>query len=204
MVITNSWVVYDVLSVAINLEKYNGDFNFSEINLFCYFACLLSLYSGKPFSDWGYSFIKNERGVPVSAEISLSIQLFKDSGYLIETTEGYFNITKKGVDFHNQLTQLDRYIERTILIKNACDSLLLNSIGNVRSIINNEPMISATKNSSLRLITDNNSGTIDLLYNQFSILKHILSKEKTDDLFLVALTWLKCIQKIREFGYANK
>ena len=204
MVSANSFVIFDVLFIATNLQKYNCDFNFSEINLFCYFSCLLSLYAGKPSSEWGYAFIKNEYGVPISAEVNSSIKWFKDAEYLIEDNEGYFNITNKGIEFKNQLMEMNRYSERKLFIENACDSLLLNSIGDIRSIIHEEPIIKKKKNSSLRQLLNDNSGTIDLLYNQFAILKHLLNGDNTNDMFLAALTWLKCVQNIEGFGYAHE
>ena len=65
----NPFAIYDTLFVGNKLQRYIGDFNSSEVQLFCYFSCLLSLYEGNPTSFWGYKFIKNDLGVPLSTEV---------------------------------------------------------------------------------------------------------------------------------------
>lgn len=201
----NSNATYDVLSIAINLNKYNSDFNSSEINLFCYFSCLLSLYRGIPTYNWGYGFIKNELGVPISAEVQVAIKQALDLGHLIEESgTGYYIISDKGIEFYNKLCVISRYKERQYFIDNACSSLLTNSIGNIRCVLHTDPVISSVKESSLRTLFDDDSGATELLYSQFSILKRVLNCELKDELFIVVLTWIKCLQNIEGFGYANK
>lgn len=204
MVQPNSTAIYDTLIIAKNLEQYNNDFNFSEINLFCYFACLLSLYSGKPISYWGYSFIKNEFGVPISAEIQMAIERTIELGHLVSMSPGYYNISEKGVKFLEKLNCIPRYQERRNYIENACNTLLVNSIGHIRQIINQDPVISTVKESPLRVLLNETSGTTELLYKQFTILKRAIKCDIDKDLFIVALSWLKCVQNIEEFGYVYK
>ncbi len=201
----NSTAVYDVLLIAEHLEKYNNDFNISEINLFSYFACLLSLYNGERVSNWGYSFIKNKIGVPISAELQSAIHQEIKCGHLISKMEGYYNLSSKGKTFLDKINIMPRYKERSIVIENACSSLLVNPIGNIRTLLNSDPIISSTKESSLRELLDEHAGTTELLYKQFRILKDAFDCELRNDLFIVAVTWLKCIHyHIKGFGYANK
>lgn len=202
---TNSTAVYDVLLIAKYLQKYNYDFNFSEINLFSYFACLLSLYNGEIVSHWGYSFIKNKLGVPISAELQGAIQQEITCGHLMSKMEGYYEISTKGLNFLDKLSIMPRYKVRSIFIENACNSLLVNPIGNIRALLNSDPVISSTKESSLRRLLDENTGTTELLYKQFATLKKAIDCELNNDLFIVAITWLKCIQyNVKGFGYAYK
>ncbi len=204
MVQTNSTAIYDTLLIAKILVQYNKDFNFSEINLFCYFACLLSLYNGQPLSYWGYNFIKNEFGVPISAEVQISVQRLIELGHLANTSPGYYNITEKGINFLDTLNYIQRYQERRNYIENACNTLLVNSIGHIRQIINQDPVISTVKESPLRVLLNETSGTTELLYKQFTILKSAIKCDIDKDLFIVALSWLKCVQNIEEFGYVYK
>lgn len=193
MEMLNSYATYDSLFIGTKLEAYIGDFNFSEIQLFCYFSCLLSLYEGNPVSYWGYQFIKNDLGVPLSEDVQNSLNNLLRSKE-IECNNGYYKVTQKGKDKNKILSDLPRFEERSKYLENACGSLLVLPIGNIRSSIAHEPVIKSTTEASVRSLIGGDEGVIDLLYDQFEVLKTALNMESLD-LFVPAVTWLKYLQE---------
>ena len=91
----NPFAIYDTLFVGNKLQRYIGDFNSSEVQLFCYFSCLLSLYEGNPTSFWGYKFIKNDLGVPLSTEVYTALDCLLVNNEL-EKADNYYKITSEG------------------------------------------------------------------------------------------------------------
>lgn len=192
----NPFSTYDALFIGNKLESYMEDFNFSEIHLFSYFSCLLSLYDGNPTSFWGYKFIKNDLGVPISNDIQNSLNSLLNNKE-IEKNGEYFKLTVSGKENEILFSNLKRFENRKKYLENACDSLLALPIGNIRYAINNDPVIRAINASSVRTLLDSDNEALPLLHDQFAILNKILDK-KTYNLFVPAVTWLKYLQLPRE------
>lgn len=83
----NPSAIFDTLYIVSKTEDQYESLSLSEVTFLSYFACLLSLYKGNPVSAWGYTFMRNEQGVPVSAELAEAcslllskVQLAKDKG----------------------------------------------------------------------------------------------------------------------------
>lgn len=196
MATINPFAAYDTLFVGNKLQRYIGDFNFSEVQLFCYFSCLLSLYEGNPTSFWGYKFIKNDLGVPLSTEVydALDCLLRNEE---IEELDRYCKITNEGEHKIVFLSSLSRFQNRIKYLETACESLLALPVGNIRNAINSEPIVRAASNSSVRTLVDEDNGAITLLYEQFDLLKEAINS-KDSDLFVPAVTWLKYLQISQE------
>lgn len=196
MATINPFAAYDTLFVGNKLQRYIGDFNFSEVQLFCYFSCLLSLYEGNPTSFWGYKFIKNDLGVPLSTEVydALDCLLRNEE---IEELDKYYKITNEGEHKIVFLSSLSRFQNRIKYLETACESLLALPVGNIRNAINSEPIVRAASSSSVRTLVDEDNGAITLLYEQFDLLKEAINS-KDSDLFVPAVTWLKYLQISQE------
>lgn len=191
----NSYATYDSLFVGVKLESYIGDFNFSEVQLFCYFACLLSLYEKNPVSNWGYRFIKNKIGVPLSEDIQTSLNSLLKTREM-DCCNGYFRMTPNGKNKIKLLSELPIFRERSKYLENACDSLLVLPIGSIRNSITCEPMIKSASQADVRALTGETEGAVELLYEQFEILKTALNVENID-LFVPAVTWLKYLMNFQ-------
>jgi hypothetical protein len=193
MVTINPFSIYDTLFVGNKLERYIGDFNSSEVQLFCYFSCLLSLYDGNPISFWGYKFIKNELGVPLSIDVYNGLDCLLINGE-IELLDKYYKITNEGRNKIELLSNLFRFQDRIKYLEASCESLLALPIGNIRNAINSEPVVRTASNSSVRTLIDEENGAVALLYEQFELLKEVINMQDSD-LFVPAVTWLKYIQQ---------
>lgn len=188
----NPFAIYDTLFVGNKLQRYIGDFNSSEIQLFCYFSCLLSLYDGNPISFWGYKFIKNDLGVPLSTNVYDALDCLVRNNE-VEKTSDYYKITSDGHSKCELLSELGRFHDRRKYLDAACESLLALPLGYIRSSINSEPIVRAANNSAVRTLVDEENGAITLLYEQFELLKEVINSHDAD-LFVPAVTWLKYLQ----------
>lgn len=188
----NPFAIYDTLFVGSKLQRYIGDFNSSEVQLFCYFSCLLSLYEGNPTSFWGYKFIKNELGVPLSTDVYTALDCLLRNNEL-QKADDYYMITSEGESKCEVLSKLNRFENRNKYLEASCESLLALPIGYIRNSINSEPIVRAANNSTVRTLVDEENGAVALLYEQFELLKEAIDT-KDSDLFVPAVTWLKFLQ----------
>ena len=188
----NPFAIYDTLFVGNKLQRYIGDFNSSEVQLFCYFSCLLSLYEGNPTSFWGYKFIKNDLGVPLSTEVYTALDCLLVNNEL-EKADNYYKITSEGKSKCEVLSEFGRFENRNKYLEASCESLLALPIGYIRNSINSEPIVRAANNSTVRTLVDEENGAIALLYEQFELLKEAIDTNDSD-LFVPAVTWLKYLQ----------
>lgn len=188
----NPFAIYDTLFVGNKLQRYIGDFNSSEVQLFCYFSCLLSLYEGNPTSFWGYKFIKNDLGVPLSTEVYTALDCLLVNNEL-EKADNYYKITSEGKSKCEVLSEFGRFENRNKYLEASCESLLALPIGYIRNSINSEPIVRAANNSTVRTLVDEENGATALLYEQFELLKEAIDTNDSD-LFVPAVTWLKYLQ----------
>lgn len=198
----NPFAIYDTLFVGNKLQRYIGDFNSSEIQLFCYFSCLLSLYDGNPTSFWGYKFIKNNLGVPLSTDVYDALDCLIRNNE-VEKISDYHKITSNGNTKCELLSELSRFHDRRKYLDAACESLLALPLGYIRSSINSEPIVRAANNSAVRTLVDEDNGAITLLYEQFEILREVINSHDTD-LFVPAVTWLKYLQLPKDINQDAK
>lgn len=91
----NPSAIFDILFITRSLKQKYRDLNFNELNFLSYFACLMSLYEGSPVTEWGYTFYKNDNGVPVSSAIAEAVEVMTGNNELMENG-GYYEITEHG------------------------------------------------------------------------------------------------------------
>lgn len=195
----NPYSIFDSLFIGKKIQGNIGDFNYSELQLFCYFSCLMSLYDGNPISFWGYKFIKNELGVPLSYEVDVAIEKLQQNNELILKDDGFLRLTDLGEEKLKTFTDFDIYKSRIKYLQASCESLLVMPIGNFRTSIYQEPLIKFANEGDLRNLTEEDSIALDSLYDQFEMLKEAL-KNQYSDLFVPAVTWLKYLQNSESFN----
>jgi len=184
---------FDSLYLSKNLGKELGDIAFSEINLFSYLACLLSLYDANPVSFWGYKFIKNDFGSPYSKELEQSIETSIEMELFEYVDNTFFTITEKGSKIFERLEEHTQYQDRMKYLRTVYECLTMLPYGVVKESISNEPLLSSARNHETRkILIEDESGAIAVLYNNFEFLKKALSNEY-DDLIVPAVVWLRKI-----------
>jgi len=184
---------FDSLYLTNSLGRELGDVSFSEVNLFSYLACLLSLYDSNPVSFWGYRFIKNKYGAPYSFEIEKSVNRAKSNGFIQFSDDNYFELTTDGQDILTVLETHTQYESRLKYLRVSYECITMLPYGLIKESITNEPLITSANNKESRnILIESDSGAISILYNHFEILKRALD-DKYDDLMVPAIVWLRKI-----------
>ena len=183
----NSYAVFDTLYIVNQTRLQYGGISLVELNFMSYFSCLLSLYKGNAVSEWGYSFLKNERGVPVSAELSESCALLLDTSEL--SKKGVcFNLTDKGqsrLEFFNTLSNMQWRAE---YLQAACDCLLMDSIVEILSAISSDAVITESSVHTTKYLNSEENVSLSLLYQQFGTIREAIGNRS--NLFIPATSWL--------------
>lgn len=91
----NPTALFDTLYIVNSTESQYESLSLIEVSFLSYFGCLLSLYKGNSVSGWGYSFMRNEQGAPLSAELAESCTLLIGKGQLGKVDNCY-HITDEG------------------------------------------------------------------------------------------------------------
>lgn len=185
----NPFAFYDSLALSNKLQGILGSCVRSEIHLFSYLSCLLSLYKKCPAADWGYSFAGTQYSAPFSKEVEDAINISVNYGLLIEADQ-YIQISRRGVSECQNLSRLGQNMERERFLDGACSSVLAMPVNILRTSLLSEPGLNtSTKLSSPRLLLDESNPSLVLLYDQFQALSKTIGVE-LDDLMVPAVLWL--------------
>lgn len=183
---------YDTLAISAKLKESFESIAPSEIHLFAYLSCLLSLYSGKAASDWGYGFVATENGSPYSPEVDDALRFLVREGYLYESN-GYLTIVASGLRDYGELGELLRNQEREPFLDGSCASVFALPIGIIRQAISTDhDMTVATSFGDTRgLLTESN---VEDLHDAFALLSKEIGVD-VDDLMVPAVVWLNYLSQ---------
>lgn len=181
---------YDCLAICVHLEKNLGDTSITEIHLFAYLSCMLSLFKEHPVSMWGYSFSVTTTSYPFSVDIDEEIINLVNNDCLSRNND-YLKVTELGKEQYKMLSELSQYTERELFIKGACSTILALPVGFVRKAVSQESEIRcavALEQNSLLL----KEGAVNDIYKQFSTLSSIVGVD-TQEMIVPAVLWLTCV-----------
>jgi len=155
--------------------------------LFAYLGCLLSLYSGHPVADWGYTFTGTVEGSPFSASVSEAVGALRASSDLLSDTTG-LALSDSGREEYELLRTLPRNAAREEFVAGACSSVLALPVPLVRSAMQQEPALRrVTALAASRPLLE--GVDVDVLYEQFQGLASVIGTE-IRDLMVPAVAWL--------------
>jgi len=181
---------YDCLAICANLEKYLGNTSLTEIHLFAYLSCLLSLFKEHPVSMWGYSFSVTSTSYPYSVDIDEEIVNLVNSDCLYRDND-FLKVTELGKEQYKFLSSLSQYAERELFIKGSCSTTLALPVGFVRKAISQESgIMHAIALDQRSLLLD--EGALNDIYRQFSTLSSIIGVD-TKEMIVPAVLWLTCV-----------
>ena len=185
----NQNAIYDSLLIGNEITKYLiRGFTQSDIHLFAYLACLMSLYSGKPVSDWGYIFTTTPTQSPFSVEIANSLDLLIKEGYIIKNTK--LIISDTGKIMVDRLGHMSTNKFRTKAIIGSTQALMAIPPGIVREGLHNEPEIGRARSANASRSLLNND--LEELYQQFKIIKEVVG-EQNSNLMMPSVAWLSSL-----------
>lgn len=183
----NPYAIFDTLYIVNQTRLLYEGISLVELNFMSYFSCLLSLYQGNAVSEWGYSFLKSEKGVPVSAELSESCTLLYETCEL--SKEGVcFNLTDKGLSRLFFFKTLSDMQWRTEYLQAACDCLLTDSIVDILAVISNDSVITESSVHASKYLNCEENVSLSMLYQQFGIIRKAIGNRS--NLFIPATSWL--------------
>ena len=184
---TNAFAVFDTLYIIERTSKQCSGLSVNELSFLSYFGCLLSLYNGRPASEWGYDFLRNDLGAPVSAELFDSCDLLEMNGELIRE-RAVFRLTGRGENRLCFFMSLEEFKIRVEYLNAACDCLLMESILDILSTISKDAVISESSVHALKVLNSTDNSALTLLHQQFDVIKRAIGFR--GNLFIPATSWL--------------
>ena len=192
----NPYASFDCLAISIRVQPLLGGLSISELNLFAYLACLLSLYKSHPVTDWGYNYMSTKVGAPFSHELTDAAIDLERIG-LFKKDRGYLSLTARGRDQYRFLQSLSQNSERDRFVEGACSSVLALPIGMIREALRNEPELNhSTRLHQTKILLEEGPG-LQTLYNDFSVLSNAIGLE-TKDLMVPAVIWLTYLAQVTQ------
>ena len=178
---------FDALAITASLRPTLGRVLPSEVHLFAYLSCLLSLYSGRPVVDWGYEFTSTAEGAPYSVSMDRAITLLRNSSDMESGPSG-LSLSSTGVAEYELLRTISGNEAREKYVAGACSSVLAIPVGVVRAALGQEPALRRVSSlSSTRPLLQNVD--LSVLYDQFEALSSALGPT-VRDVMVPAVTWL--------------
>lgn len=196
---TNPTTVYDILFIGQRLQQRIDDFSEYELQFFAYFSCLLSLYEGNTIDKWEYSFVKTDIGSPFSLDIKTALLMLEANDSIVQVggESTYFNLTEKGVEFLNFMSDKISIVDwRKKYLETACKSISLLPLGVVKEAIISDPVMTSAKNAIKRNLLEDSNPATKVLYSQFKALHAALANQH-QDLIVPAVVWLESLNPDR-------
>jgi hypothetical protein len=181
---------FDCLFLAESLTRGIDGFSKAELHLFSYLACLLWMYSEKPQSDWGYSFVGTEFGAPYSKEIDESADCLFNWGYF-EEHKDRLRSTSISQDHLRMIEGQSMFLERADCLKASVSSILALPVGTIREALGQEPELRKAKTLPASRVLLEDAAAITI-YQDFAILREALGGTNRD-LRVPALAWLMAL-----------
>jgi len=189
---------FDCLFISQGVQNALGNFAPTELHLFAYLGCLLSLYKHRPVAEWGYSFYGTKMGAPFSPEIDQALPELKLAGLFADHGD-YLQITERGSEEYYLLRGLSQNSDRETYLEGACSSILALPIGLIHEALSREPEIEhATKINSTRLLLTDGPG-LQVLYEHFTALSTAITVD-ISDLMLPSVVWLTYLSRVSQLG----
>lgn len=192
---TNSESYYDALAICVHLDPILDSVAPSEVYIFAYLSCLLSVYRKQPVTSWGYQFGTVNGGYPFSPDLTQSVEDLVRAGYLEQGTEdGYLRVTPNGEKELEWLQKLGKNAKREEFISGACYSALSLPLGVIREAIDESRDVHAARTLSSSRHIPSVSGMQDI-HDQFDVLSKSVGVD-IEDLMIPAVVWLQFMSSI--------
>lgn len=186
---TNPEALFDSLVIVRELDRILQGVSRLEIQKLAFLACILSLYRGKPASEWGYQFARTPFGTPFSRQIDSACDILIRSGELNINSMSRMTLTDDGKELIQQLEVLENCSRRLPYLKSATTSLLVVPPGTFMRGLDNEPTTNASSTKA-RGATLLDGPAAQLLYDDFASLSSIF--DDSADLITPSVVWLTC------------
>ena len=187
MATVNAFAYYDALAIVDKVGRALENVAVSEVHLFSYLACLLSLYRGKTVTEWGYGFVGTENGSPYTKEIQSAVDTLVHEGYL-DAVNRYVSIGDAGRTEYAELWELSQHQQREEFLDGSCSSVLAIPVGIIRSAItsDHDMKLASQLGDTRRLLHES---AVEDFHDTFVALSEEIGIE-IGDLMVPAVVWL--------------
>ena len=178
---------FDCLQIAADLAAPLGGVTRLETQRIAFLACLLSIYTSQPVSDWGYKFANTGSGIPYSDHLATATEFLINTGALHET-QGRLVPTVRGRDLLQHLSSLRSMTARSPCVVAAAASLLAVPGSVMADGLQQEPTMRASGlRSSPTMLLD--EPHLQTLHDHFAALASVIPPGDTD-LLSPSVLWL--------------
>ncbi|MGV3625550.1 MAG: hypothetical protein ACO1OB_32365 [Archangium sp.] len=178
---------YDCLEIIARLHRFAKGATVSELHLFAYLGCLLSLYKGRTTTDWSYDFAGTRHGGPYSRAIQDALDAMQNNGWT-RISDDFISLSDEGQQQCRELSELSQNADRTQFLAAACSTALTMPIGRVRGALASEVDLKTTSVAeNARPLLDATS--CSLLHDQFAVLSEAVGVS-VHDLMVPAVVWI--------------
>lgn len=161
----------------------------SELHMFTYLACVVSLVEGNAISEWGYPFYLTDEGFPYSQAVAECIEELSDMSYLsvLENSDvapSFEKITAEA----DSLATLSVLSSRKKFLDAALECALIIPRGSIRHAINKSPGVEVAQRRNQitqLLLTDD----VDVISDEYRQIDKLLDGQYVD-LMDPAVIWL--------------
>lgn len=186
---------FDTLYVVHEMGEQGVSVTSSEVQLFCYLACLLGLYDGRPVADWGYDFAATPSITPFSTACSDSLEALTLRRFVVEK-EGAFSVSLAGERELNRWSQLSLLSTRATYLRGstgAATAIPVAALGN--GVALDPQIVRATRLRDSRPLLEEVG--LSGVYEQFQALESALGG-KIRDFMVPAVVWLSYLLQQEE------
>lgn len=178
---------FDCLQIAGDLAVPLGGVTRLELQRIAFLACLLSIYTSQPVSDWGYKFANTGSGLPYSDHLATATEFLINTGALVEEA-GRLLPSARGRELLRQLRSLHSMSARRPCVDAAAASLLAVPGSVMADGLQQEPTMRASElRSSPTMLLD--EPHLQTLHDHFAALATVIPPGDTD-LLSPSVLWL--------------
>lgn len=141
---------FDVISILLSVSEFGLDLSESEIQILSYLSCLLAMYDGKKYSEWGYEYSITSLNCPYSHDLSESLAILEKQGK-VQVKDGYYFVVEETYKLFHKLSPLSLFQTRTKYTRTASSCLADINIAEMRTAVMSFPELS--HNRSLKRTT---------------------------------------------------
>lgn len=192
----NIAAVYDVLTL-LNLSPSQLDgLSVDELHLFCYSACVLSLFKAHLVSDWQYTFCSTTHDVPFAMDITSALNWLQAKALVsIDSKLSKVKITDNGRNFLHKIHGHGQWSWRGEFLESLSYLTARYPVNVVSQALNHDPLVELTAKHRSEIFDDTN---IRLLRRDFSTLRETLGDGRAGHMAVVAALWVQALDASRD------
>lgn len=188
---TSPFAYFDTMVIVSRLSQSFEYVYRSEVYLFGYLACVLSVMGGRAAADWKYSFYATDDGLPFSPEMSDAIDALLNDSTLRTDGDGSGRLlANESIASELDLLQtMGSFRVRYPWLEAATLSASAISVGGVKSVLENLPAFASSRiRKTVSALVDESD--VRQIHEDAAELREVGGKDFHHDMLSTVITWL--------------